>query len=60
VLRCPKAAEEVRAACLKKGVDPGLPLGRFYPEYDDCLLVTVTETKTKADIDRLCEVLSLV
>lgn len=58
VLRCPKAAEEVRAACLKKGVDPGLPLGRFYPEYGDCLLVTVTETKSKADIDRLCEVLA--
>lgn len=60
VLRCPRAAEEVRAACLKKGVDPGLPLGRFYPEYDDCLLVTVTETKTKEDIDRLCEVLASV
>jgi glycine dehydrogenase subunit 1 len=60
VLHCPKAAEEVRAACLKKGVDPGLPLGRFYPEYDDCLLVTVTETKTKEDIDRLCEVLATV
>jgi glycine dehydrogenase subunit 1 len=58
VLRCPKAAGEVRAACLKKGVDPGLPLGRFYPEYDGCLLVTVTETKTKADVERLCEALA--
>jgi glycine dehydrogenase subunit 1 len=58
VLRCPKAGEEVRAACLKKGVDPGLPLGSFYPEYGDCLLITVTETKTKADVDRLCEVLA--
>jgi glycine dehydrogenase subunit 1 len=59
VLHCPRGAEEVRAACLERGVDPGLPLGRFYPEYDDCLLVTVTETKTKADIDRLCEALAL-
>lgn len=58
VLRCPKAGDEVRAACLKKGVDPGLPLGRFYPEYGDCLLVTVTETKGKADVDRLCEALA--
>ena len=58
VLRCPKSAEKVRAACLKKGVDPGLPLGRFYPEYDDCLLVAVTERKTKADVDRLCEALA--
>jgi glycine dehydrogenase subunit 1 len=58
VLRCPKGAEDVRAACLERGVDPGLPLGRFYAEYDDCLLVTVTETKGKADIDRLCEALA--
>jgi glycine dehydrogenase subunit 1 len=59
VLRGPKEAEAVREACLAEGVDPGLPLGRFYPEYDDCLLVTVTETKTKADVDRLCEALAL-
>jgi len=58
VLRCPKGAEKVRTACLKKGVDPGLPLGRFYPEYGDCLLVAVTEKRTKADIDRLCGVLA--
>jgi glycine dehydrogenase subunit 1 len=59
VLRCPMGADDVRAACLRHGVDPGLPLGRFYPEYDDCLLITVTEKKTKADVDRLCEALAL-
>jgi glycine dehydrogenase subunit 1 len=59
VLRCPRGAEDVRAACLERGVDPGLPLGRFYAEYDDCLLVAVTEKRTKADIDRLCEALAL-
>jgi glycine dehydrogenase subunit 1 len=59
VLRCPRGAEEVRAACLERNVDPGLPLGRFYPEYNDCLLVAVTEQRTKADVDRLCEVLAL-
>ncbi len=53
VLKCPKPADEVRALCRKQGIDPGLPLGRFYPEYDDCLLVAVTEKRTKADIDRL-------
>jgi len=59
VLRCPRGADGVRAACLERGVDPGLPLGRFYPEYDDCLLVTVTEKRTKADVDLLCEALAL-
>ncbi len=59
VLRCPMGAGDVRAGCLQHGVDPGLPLGRFYPAYDDCLLVAVTEKKTKADIDTLCEALAL-
>jgi glycine dehydrogenase subunit 1 len=59
VLRCPMGADDARAACLRHGVDPGLPLGRFYPEYDDCLLVAVTEKRTKADVDRLCEALAL-
>jgi glycine dehydrogenase subunit 1 len=59
VLHCPKGADDVRAACLERGVDPGLPLGRFYPEYDDCLLITVTEKRTKADVDLLCEALAL-
>ena len=59
VLRCPMGADDVRAGCLQHGVDPGLPLSRFYPAYDDCLLVAVTEKKTKADIDRLCEALAL-
>jgi len=57
VLHCPRDAEAVRASCRGRGVDPGLPLGRFYPEYKDCLLVAVTEKRTKEDIDRLCEAL---
>ncbi len=56
VLKCPKPAAAVRAACRAKGVDPGLPLGRFFEGYEDRLLVTVTETRTKADIERLGEV----
>jgi len=40
------------------GILAGLPLGRWYPELDDCFLVTVTEKRTRADIDALCRVLS--
>jgi glycine dehydrogenase subunit 1 len=53
VVRCPVDATEIRAGCRETGVDPGLPLGRFYPDMADCLLVAVTEKRTKGDIDKL-------
>jgi glycine cleavage system P protein (glycine dehydrogenase) subunit 1 len=40
----------------KAGINPGYRLGRDYPEYDDGLLVAITERRTRADIDRLAEV----
>jgi glycine dehydrogenase subunit 1 len=36
-----------------EGINPGFRLGREYPEYEDGLLVAVTERRTRADIDRL-------
>lgn len=33
----------------------GVPLGRFYPELADCLLVAVTEKRTRAELDRFVE-----
>jgi glycine dehydrogenase subunit 1 len=36
-----------------EGVNPGFRLGRDYPEYEDGLLVAITERRTRADIDRL-------
>lgn len=35
------------------GIWPGIDLGRHYPGMDDCLLVSVTELHTRADIDSL-------
>jgi glycine dehydrogenase subunit 1 len=29
----------------------GLPLGPYYPALQDCLLVAVTESRTKEEID---------
>jgi len=43
--------------CADAGVNPGYPLGADYQEYDDGLLVAITEQRSKADIDRLAEVL---
>jgi glycine dehydrogenase subunit 1 len=55
VLELPKPAVEVRDALLKEGILAGLPLGKFYPGMENCLLVAVTETRTKAQIDRFAE-----
>jgi glycine dehydrogenase subunit 1 len=47
----------VIARCREQGINPGYPLGRDYPEHADGLLVAITERRTRADIDRLAEVL---
>jgi glycine dehydrogenase subunit 1 len=38
-------------------VNPGLALGPHYPEHADGLLVAITERRSRADIDRLADVL---
>jgi glycine dehydrogenase subunit 1 len=43
--------------CLAQGVNPGYALGRDYPEYENGLLVALTERRTRTDIDRLTSVL---
>lgn len=44
---------KINAALLEDQIIGGLDLARFYPELDHHLLFCVTETKCKADIDRL-------
>lgn len=43
----------INSMLLKDQIIGGLDLARFYPELDHHLLFCVTETKSKADIDRL-------
>ncbi len=43
--------------CAAEGVNPGYALGRDYPEHPDGLLVAITEQRSRADIDRLADVL---
>jgi glycine dehydrogenase subunit 1 len=40
------------------GILAGYPVGREYPELADCLLIAVTEKRTKQEIDRLVEVVA--
>ncbi len=56
-LRLDAPVEQVVAHCRERGVNPGYPLHRDYPELADGLLVAITEQRTRADIDRLAEVL---
>src|SRR3954453_2543783 len=37
------------------GIAAGYPLAREYPEYEDGLLVAITERRSKGDIDRLAD-----
>lgn len=56
VVRTPRPAAEIVAALADEGVLPGLALGRFFPEdrdFEDALLVTLTEQHGVADIERL-------
>lgn len=50
--------DELIANGLAAGYLVGVPLGRFYPELADCLLVAVTEKRTKEELDRMVEVLT--
>jgi glycine dehydrogenase subunit 1 len=45
--------ERVIARCRERGINPGHPLGRDYPEHGNALLVALTERRTRGDIDRL-------
>jgi glycine dehydrogenase subunit 1 len=49
--------DRVIAHCREQGVNPGYALGTDYPELSDCLLVAITERRTRADIDRLADLL---
>jgi glycine dehydrogenase subunit 1 len=57
VLQCPRSGEEVARALAEQGILAGYPLGRHYPELEDCLLVAVTEKRTREEIDRFAAAL---
>jgi glycine dehydrogenase subunit 1 len=50
--------ESVVEHCVAHGVNPGLPLGPHYEEHPDGLLVAITEQRTRAEIDRLAELVA--
>jgi glycine dehydrogenase subunit 1 len=59
-VRLPVDAGEVAGKMVERGIAPGLPMGRFYPDMDNYLLVGVTEKRTKYEIGTLAETLESV
>lgn len=57
VVRCDKPVATVVKVCRDAGILAGVPLGDFYPEMGDCLLVAVTEKRTREELDRFVDVL---
>jgi glycine dehydrogenase subunit 1 len=48
-----RAPEEINAALLEKKIIGGLPLGRWYPELKDCMLLCATEMSRREHMDAL-------
>jgi glycine dehydrogenase subunit 1 len=56
-LRLPKSPERVAARLARARILAGVPLKAFDRRLADCLLVTVTEKRTKEEIDQLVDAL---
>ena len=60
VIQLPVAYDQVAAKFYSARIIPGLPMDKYYPALKNCLLLSFTETKSKADIDRLVQVLKAI
>jgi len=50
-IRLPKDASEVVSALVDQGIAAGFPVGRYYPDMENVLLLAFTEKRTKEEID---------
>jgi glycine dehydrogenase subunit 1 len=55
-LRLDAPVGPVLERCAEHGIAAGYPLGREYPEYENGLLVAITERRSKEQIDELADV----
>jgi len=58
LVQLPRPVEEVLSEASDAGILAGYPIGRAYPELADCLLIAVTEKRTREEIDQLVEILA--
>ncbi len=57
VVSCPRPSDEILRKLASKGIIGGLALSRFIPQMKNEILICVTETITKDEIDSLVEAL---
>jgi glycine dehydrogenase subunit 1 len=57
-LRLPKSPERVAARLRRERILAGIPLKDFDRRLEDCLLVAVTERRTREEIDRFADLLA--
>jgi len=60
VLDLPCEAADVVSKLIAKGLAAGFPLGRYYQGMENCILICVTEQRSKQQIDMLAEALESV
>ena len=60
VLRLPCEAADVIGRLIEKGFAAGFPLSKYYKGMDNCMLIAVTEKRTKQQIGMLAESLEAV
>jgi glycine dehydrogenase subunit 1 len=53
-----RPVDDVLADASAAGIAAGYAIGRDYPELSDCLLIAVTEKRTREEIDRLVGILA--
>lgn len=59
-IKLTKPIDQVDQKLLENKIIGGLDLGKYYPELKDHMLIAVTETVKKEDVDRLVSVISSV
>ena len=57
VLELPISADTLISRLLEKNIAAGLPLGRYYPDMKNCLLLAFTEKSTAEQIDAFAQAL---
>ncbi len=57
VIKTPLEPEKICAGLVEANILGGLPLGRFYSDLSDSMLISVTEKRTIDEIDALCRAL---
>ena len=57
IIKLPEDPNEVIGKLINKGIAAGFPLGRYYKELANYMLIAVTEKRTKEEIDAFAEAL---